>query len=198
MNYLEGARIVTDNVRGTLDVPSAGKLLVSDRRTTEGKSAGSFAGDALFHWATSLNVRRDTGIADMVGKVEVIHLRPGDSDPTELHCDQVTASMRSPQNAGVTPEGTAKKNELAMQGEITRMLATGHVWARSASKREVNSDVMDYDAVAGMIFLTSRDGSEVQAFDPASGTPIRGKSLEWDLKLDRIRLRDVGGISIPR
>lgn len=197
VHYLEGDRIVADNARGTLDVPGAGKLLVSDRRATEGKSSGSFAGDALFHWQTSLNVRREAGIADMVGKVEVIHQRPGDSDPTQMHCDQITASMRQPAPAAV-PEGSPKRNELSMQGEVTRILATGHVWARSATKREVNSDVMDYDAIAGMIFLTSRDGSEVQAFDPASGTPIRGKSLEWDLKLDRIRLRDAGGISVPR
>ncbi len=195
VNYLEGAQIVADNVRGTLDVPGAGKLLVSDRRATEGKSSGTFAGDALFNWQTSLNVRREAGIADMVGKVEVIHLRPGDSEPTEMHCDQITASMR-PTQAPV--DGTSKKNELGMQGEITRMLASGHVWARSATKREVNSDIMDYDALAGLIFLTARDGGEVQAFDPASGTPIRGKSLEWDLKLDRIRVRDVGGITVPR
>ena len=200
ITYLEGQRILADNSKGTLDVPGAGKLLVSDRRPgAASRGPNSFGGDALFHWTDSLAVRRAAETADMSGNVEVIHLRPGDDAPTELHAQKVSSVFRRPANVpGPATQSGTRDAELAARGEIVHLNASGAVWARSSTKREINADFMDYDAINGMIVLTAEGDREIQAFDPATSTPVRGKALEWDLKKDRIRLKDLGGITAPR
>jgi len=133
--------------------------------------------------------------AEMHGNVQVVHLRAGDAEPTELRSRDLTATLR--QNAS-SSESSTSPGGLSGGASLSQLIATGNVWARSSTKREMTSDRMVYDAVQGVMVLTADDDRDVTVFDPAARAPLTSKAIEWDLKKDRVRIVAPGSISTGR
>lgn len=204
LTFIQGATIDADNVAQTLTVPGSGKLLSVDRRQPSAPAASSsdpFAqsrgqGDALFTWSDSMTAFRAQDRAEMRGNVQVVHLRAGDAEPTELHSRELVATIR--QNASPSQASASAPGGLTGGGSLSQLIATGGVWARSSTKREMTSDRMIYDAVQGVMLLTADGGRDVTVFDPAARAPLTSKAIEWDLKKDRVRIVSPGSISTGR
>lgn len=202
LTYVQGAVIDADNVAQTFTVPGAGKLLSVDRSKdgpVESNSADPFAqsrgqGDALFTWSQSMTAYRTQDRAEMRGDVQVVHLRTGDTEPTELRARDLIATLRpsSPAATGATP------SPLSTRTSLSKLIASGNVWARSSTKREMTSDRMVYDAELGVMVLTADNDRDVTVFDPAARAPLTSRAIEWDLKKDRVRIVAPGSISTGR
>jgi hypothetical protein len=132
----------------------------------------------------------------MRGNVQVVHLRTGDAEPTELHSRELVATLR--QNASPGEASASTPSGLSGGASLSQLIATGNVWARSSTKREMTSDRMIYDAVQGVMVLTADGGRDVTVFDPAARAPLTSKAIEWDLKKDRVRIAAPGSISTGR
>jgi lipopolysaccharide export system protein LptA len=205
LTYVQGAVIEADNVAQTFTVPGAGKLLSVDRSQTRAAAANSsdpFAqsrgqGDALFTWSDSMIAYRNEDRAQMRGDVQVVHLRSGDPEPTELRSRELTATLRT-KNATGNAAGSGASPSLTNQSSLSKLIASGNVWARSSTKREMTSDRMIYDAEQGVMILTADNDRDVTVFDPAARAPLTSKAIEWDLKKDRVRVIAPGSISTGR
>lgn len=206
LTFIQGNTIDADNMAQTLTVPGPGKLLSVDRRqstpsSSAGNSSDPFAqsrgqGDALFTWSDSMTAFRAQDRAEMHGNVQVVHLRAGDAEPTELRSSDLVATIR--QNALSSEAATPTPGGLSGGASLSQLIATGNVWARSSTRREMTSDRMVYDAVQGVMVLTAEGGRDVTVFDPAARAPLTSKAIEWDLKKDRVRIVAPGSISTGR
>lgn len=187
--YLEGDRILVDNVGGTLDVPGAGKLLVVDRRTPDQERAvpasamsGEGArGDALFEWSESLRVERDRSQMTMRGGVSMVHRRAGDGLVTRLEAPVLTARAMG-----------AEGNE---PGRLRAVRAEGGAWVKS-DQQEVVAEIIDYDADTGILTAHSPGGGSVRVMQGAS--VWTAAAVRWDLPAGRIEIVDPGSLVAPR
>ncbi len=197
--YVEGQHIIADNTARTLTVPSAGKLLSSDRRPdlegaalpdagarqSQGASLpGSSKGDSLFSWKESATMEVDAGRSVMKGGVRMVHRRLADSALTELECDTLSAAITEDRG----------NRRLASVG------ALGSVWARSQG-REMTADHANYDAAKGVLEAAGPEGvqgGEVLVSDPKTGEPLSARAIRWNLVTGRIEIIDPGAVTTPR
>jgi len=203
--YLQGARILADNDKGTISVPVAGKLLAMDSRDIEQEGAvsqspfdtsgGGARGSSLFNWKGSLFMNRAAGTVDMVQGVRMTHKRLGEARPDELECESLTASFSEPP----PPDGGKPALTLDQQfrGELVSSLATGAVWMRSGLK-ELTADRLLYDARSKSVHASAQEGNTATLFDPAATTPLNARQLTWDLASDKVRVEDLSPVTTPR
>jgi lipopolysaccharide export system protein LptA len=195
MVYLEGGRIVADEVRGTLDVPGAGKLLAVDRRSAAeadgparvgvaGEEAGFLArrGSTLFTWRGGLTLDRPRGAATLHDEVRMAHQGEEGEGRTDMRCDRLTARFRET----VSGDG-------GTSGELLGADATGRVVVQ-ANARRLDCAELAYDAGAGLIDARSTGG--VVTLTNPDGTPaMRAGRIRWFLRTDRVELEGVAPVT---
>lgn len=202
--YLEGPEILADNEQGTLDVPHPGRLLVADRRQREqdsraGSSADPFASDgdgvrgtSLFNWEGDMRMTRRDGRLVMTRNVRLLHRRPGDDIVTELECERLTSRLRERAR-----ETDAQTDPDAIDAELIEARAEGAVYLR-AGQRELIADTLLYNADEATVEADAAEGNAVTVFDDGLAAPISASRLFWDLRRDRMEVRQPGPITTPR
>jgi len=201
--YLEGARIDTDAVAGTLDVPTPGKLLAVDRRRSTAPDAArtpgplslegdAARGNALFTWTGSLHMDRPSGELRMLEGVRLVHDRLDTNDRTELECRELTARVRESAQTGATDQLGPE-----FAGELISANAKDSVWMRAAGK-ELRADELTYDAVGAIVDASAGPGRTVSMFDPQQPAPVNAQQIVWFLKTGRVETRNVRPITAPR
>lgn len=196
--YIEGPSILADNAAGTLDVPHAGRMVLSDRREGEkpgragdGPLSGDARGDSLFDWEGSMRMDRSAGSIDMMRNVRLTHRALTDSTITNLVCEHLSAAFRSGRGGSMGDPGSGPTG-------LVRAVAEGAVYAASGPQaaggrafrplRELIADHVVYDAAKGLLEAAAAEGNQVTAFDGRSGTPQSAAFLTWDLRTDRITI----------
>jgi hypothetical protein len=213
--YLEGASILADNTKNTLDVPSAGRLLTSDRADGGAMSApasptrgatddgsgrvdllGSRSqGDTLFTWTGSLQLKRTDGTLVLDRGVRMTHEDLG-GGVTELESERlratfiedVASTQAAPQAGGATP----------FAASLQSVTASGAAWMRSAG-REMAGDSMTFEAQEQVVTVLAPPNGTVVLLDPSQGAaPVRADSLRWDLRANRVEAKGIRTIVAPR
>ncbi|MDX2131055.1 MAG: hypothetical protein SFY69_03250 [Planctomycetota bacterium] len=195
--YLEGAEIVADQTRGTLDVPGAGKLLALDRSaaeaTTRPGAPGGIGvgqrGTALFTWRGGLTLDRPRGTASLHDDVRLVHQQGEGDSRTDLRCDRLDARFREHADGDARPAD-------APAGDLLGADASGAVVVM-ANGRRLDCGQLSYDAPTSLVDAWSRE-SPVTLTDPQSASPLRAERIKWYLDGDRIELLGVGPVSAPR
>jgi lipopolysaccharide export system protein LptA len=203
---LESPRIIGDHVKGTLDAPGPGRLLVLDHRDkdadavdgapgpgVEAASGPTLASDArgaaLFDWTSGMSLERESGTMVMSGDVRVTHKRLDDGSILNLECHRLTAQVALDETAE-TGNQSSQRN---IAGDLESVTATDAVYVRWQG-RELIADRINYDAHLGVLTAKARD---LTLFDSASATVTKGASLEWDLKTDRVTWSGATPITAP-
>jgi hypothetical protein len=197
VSYIESARLIADDVKGTIETPVAGRAIVFDQRSPDASSendqqapsqgitavSGSPRGTSSFRWESSMVFTRSTGLLDLFEKIEVVH-KPLDERPlTRMTSDRLHAKL-----------------DLASVGGGGRLIsaeAIGSVYAESASQRLVGERVM-YDAQQGTALATAAEGGTVTLFDDRRASPFTARQLKWDLVRDQVEIIEPAPIVAPR
>ncbi len=219
---LEGPEIFANNEIGQLRVDDPGRLVVADyreNRATENQDAadetpavdaapdhgapeqgaaapdpiaiddpGSMRGSALFQWDDSLVVDRTENTITMDGRVRMTHVRLGDQLATRLLCEHLVAGFEQPEEGEGGQLGA---------GRLRSVLASGEVYARSG-RQELIGDELLYDARRSTLEAQAGEGGRVTYVDARTGTPSSARRIFWDLKTDRIEIREPGTLVVPR
>lgn len=193
--FLSGQEIIADNTTERLTVPTAGQLLVLDRRedaSSNDRQADDRRGTARFVWNDTMSMDRPSGQVQMDGDVRLTHDRARDRQLTDLECQTLVARLReSPASTG-RPLGSSGE----IRGELISANARGAVYVQSG-EREIIADELDYNAQLGTALARAEAGNVVTAFDSRTGAPVSAERIFWDLIPDRIELRGSRGISSP-
>ena len=199
--YLEGTKIHADNAAGRLDVPSAGKLLVMDRREARENAPATHLpnperdmgrGTALFTWRESLTMEKTTGEVTMKDGVRLVHDRGDGSPKTTLDSAWLTAKVRQ-QNGRVG----AVASERTFDADLLSASAGDGVRLVSGEK-EITAATLEYDAVAATVDAKGGNGL-VSLMDKTGKTPpAKASRILWYLKTDRIEATGVKPIVTPK
>ena len=193
--YIEGAQVNADNVAQTLDVPTAGKLMLLDRRAGDdartpvsqpGASGLDDGGpaQALFEWTGTMHMDRATGTSVMREGVVALHKNLLTGVVTELEAERLAAQIRE---TGLDPTESS-----GGAGELIRAEASGAVYFASGP-RELLADRVVYDAVRGIALATASPGNLITIFDAENPTPVNARSMSWDIASDLVRVDTSGG-----
>ncbi len=204
--YLEGDSILADNTKNTLEVPSAGRLLVSDRsqqassQTPPGDRVdlmGSRSrGDTLFSWTGSLLLKRDEGAVTLDQGVRMTHEDAG-GGLTELESQRLVATFIETE-AGVIASPAAQGSATPFAASLRTVTASGAAWMRSAG-REMAGDSLAFDAANQVVTALPPPNGTVVLLDPTQGAgPVRADSLLWDLRANRVEAKGIRTIVAPR
>lgn len=187
--YLDGATILADAVHNELHVPSAGRLLIENRRlseTTPGGPASDIRGTALVEWDGSFDLRRDAGAAEFRRQVRVRHRPIGAMRVTELESERLELAF--------DPDAVGGASESA--NDLLWAQAQGAVYV-AQGQRQVIADRLLYDGSLGFAELTAWPGNVVTLFDTSVPTPLAGDLLRWDLLRDRVEWRGARATAAP-
>ncbi len=179
-----------DEIDGDVEL-AEGEPDESDERQIAIDDPGSMRGSALFEWDDSLVVDRNANTITMDGRVRMTHVRLGDELVTRLLCEHLVAGFEEPE-ADSDRQGT----ELG-GGRLRSVLASGEVYARSG-RQELMGDELLYDARRSTLEAQAGEGSRVTYVDARTGTPSSARRIFWDLKTDRIEIREPGTLVLPR
>lgn len=198
--YLEGPRIIADEVDGIVRVPSAGRALFMDQRV-EGAASGSggvassgdFRGTTRFTWAKSMLFTRGTGVIDLAETVEMVH-KPLDNQPfARLTCDALQAQV------GTGSQGVPGSAAAGVRaGRLIDAVATGNVYIESGDRKKLVAERATYDAVRSIVEATASGDNAVTLFDEQSAAPQRARKMRWEIASDRIEISEPAPITVPR
>jgi len=186
---LRAGRIEFDALASTIRVPGSGLLLVDDRaesEKTEGDDPFSFGsgGSTLFEWEDLLAFDRGRGLAQIEGRVRVLHRALGASDLIQLECERLAALISEP------PAGRPGKPELV------RVDATDAVYAKQGPV-EIVADIMTYLAAAARIDAKSSEGNLVTIQDEREGRHISARAVSLDVKTGDWRITEATPVTSP-
>ncbi|MGV6814000.1 MAG: hypothetical protein ACWA5W_03205, partial [Phycisphaerales bacterium] len=199
--YLEGAQVLADNIKQTLDVPTAGVLLVLDRSTQDDTKDESEPpevdskpmGDGLTRlaWDGSMEFDRRGGIAKMHESVVVRHKALSTGQITQLSSDELTARFtpgmgetRASGSVDTQTDETMKLVAIDANGQV-RFVYQG---------RELISDIAQYDALSDSVFASGQGNTLVTLYDDAQPSPMSARTMRWDLTKDRIEINAISPI----
>lgn len=190
--YLEGPRIMVDEVAGTMTIPAAGRGVTFDqsrRSPADGSPAqptalaGGSSGRSQFTWAGSLEFNRFTGALRMQRDVELRHLPLDSSELIRMVCDTLDATFNTRGGRGA---------------ELLTADAVGGVFAESGT-RHLTADQFTFDAATGAAMARSTSDSPVTMHDSKTASPLLARALRWETRTDRIEVTEpmpvTGGIS---
>ena len=194
---LSGKTIRADNEAGTLRVPGAGRLLLSDLREQleDSESARLTRGAALFDWQGSLRLNRERGSIILRDAVRMVHrpvaknaqgldLLDQEGQVTELDCERLTAMLSDLEGGD------------ASSPRLESVLCEGAVWARAGS-RELLADRVEFDAELDSARAESTTGGWVTVFDSDQATPITAGSINWNTRTGRVEILQPRPIVAP-
>jgi hypothetical protein len=207
--FMEGPRIVADNVTQIVDVPDAGRMVLQDTRPEEEKPGepkptpgfgpGSARGAALLDWDGSLRMDRKAGLLDVRKNVRLTHSAlDAARTATNLVCEKLIAKVR---------EVGDSLSDAGAKAELVSATASGAVYVTSGPEvkpgaakpptKELVADGVEFDAINQTITAAAAPGNTVMLFDPKSPTPASAGRLFWDLKSDRVEIKDPGPVAMP-
>ena len=210
ISYIESAQLVADDVKATIETPLAGRAVIFDQRAPDASSANdqqaasagpiaaSPRGTSSFRWEGSMVFARDTGVLELLRKIEVIH-KPLDERPlTRLTSDRLVATLKLSGEGGANGGGEAG----ARGGGHARFVAAeaiGSVYVESGTQRLVGERVL-YDAQKGTAVASAAvgGGGTVTLFDDRRATPFTARRLRWDMLRDEIEILEPAPIIAPR
>ncbi|MBY0310885.1 MAG: hypothetical protein K2W85_02325 [Phycisphaerales bacterium] len=195
--FLDGGRIIADDVAGTVEIPGAGRAIVRDQKnagsTEASKTTAAPAspatgsrGTSRFTWTGSMKLDRPSGLLRMLKDTELVHLPLGSNQVTRIVATQMDATLN------LRGEGLE-----ARSAELQRAEAIGAVFAESGTQKLL-CDRLVYEALAGTALATSNDGNRVTLYDDRKPTPMVAKALKWDLTRDRVEVTEPAPITSPR
>ncbi len=196
--YMEGPRILADDVAGTVEIPGAGRAIVRDQKQsgsstsrenqpdTSPIAAGGSRGTSRLTWAERMTLDRNSGLLRMTKDTELVHLPLGGTQATRIVASQMDAYLN------LRGDGLE-----ARSAELQRAEAVGAVFAESGTQKLL-CDRLVYDAVSGVASASSNDGSRVTLYDERKPTPMVARSLRWDLLRDRVEVTEPSPIASPR
>ncbi len=210
--FVEGPKLLADEVAGTFDVPGAGQMVIVDERenaqagapppTPGGEGAPSAPGGpltlepamargrTLFEWKGSLHADRGTGAVDLLQGARLTHKDRAGSEAitTRIECERLSAVV-----AGLRTAGEAMVDGV----ELVSATARGGVYLRTGT-RELAGETIEYDARAGTAEATAAPGAVVTLFDAARATPMTAARLFWNLRTNEFEIRQPGPLVVPR
>lgn len=181
--YLEGPKIIADEITGTITVPDAGRGVTFDRAGGTSNTAPSGATSAIsghasgrsqFTWGGSMEFNRLTGRLRMQRDVELRHLPLDSNELVRMVCANLTAEFDMNSGRGA---------------QLRDAEATGAVYAESGP-RHLTADVFSYDALTGLANARSLTDVPVSMQDDRQPAPLLAKALRWDTRTDRIELTE--------
>lgn len=179
---LTGNLIDVNQTQGTVDVPTAGGLIVSDQRQAV---AADKQATAIFQWDRSFVYNRNSGQATMTGGVELRHRRRAGEPITDLAADTMRALLVSSQEVGLQNNAGTDASLRSARAEGNVVLVSGY--------RQALANSMDYDAINSTAALTGAQGGMVTIIDTQrTGNATRAGRIFWDLARDRIDIVDAG------
>lgn len=194
MMFIQGSRIIADDVAGTITVPAAGLAVVRDQRTAPASTTadptlatpaspmpGHSRGTSKFTWAESMQFTRGSGLLSMHKDVELIHVPLGSEQAIRLVAMQVDAWFSVPSGQG------------SGQADLIKAEANGAVYADYAHQKLL-ADRFIYDALNATAEAIAAPGNRVTFYDEKKGPTVAGK-LFWDLKNDRIEVRELAPVT---
>ncbi|MFA6046095.1 MAG: hypothetical protein WC718_14015 [Phycisphaerales bacterium] len=204
---VEGARIAVDETHGVFEVPTAGKMLLADRRApAEPTSAATEAtppamalrptssrGDTLVSWTGTMKYDRAEGRIHATDGVRAIHVV--DQESMQLDCDDLLAF--------VSTQASEVNGTLVQAGQLKSALATGRAWLRTrrkdgAQSRELSAGQVAYDAVTTVAQADASIGGPVTISDSKTGAPVKARRIVWNLKGDRVEADGVQQFAAPK
>ncbi len=199
ISYIESARLIADDVKGTIETPVAGRAVVFDQRSpdpsseseqgaaAQGLVSASPRGTSSFRWESSMVFTRQTGLLELFEKIEVVH-KPLENRPlTRMTSDRLLARLDLTSGGANAGRG----------GKLISAEAIGAVYAESGSQRLIGDRVM-YDARLGTAVATAPEGGAVTLYDDRRATPFTARRLRWDLLNDQIEILEPATIVAPR
>lgn len=187
---LEAPEVFADNEGGQIRVEHPGRLIVADYRDAgEGDAPddpSQMRGSAVFQWSRLMVVDRNEDTITMEGDVRMTHIRTGDNQTTRLLCERLVAMF---EDAGEDSLGAARLRGVRCEGSV---------FARSG-RQELMGDELVYDARRSTLEAqaTSPTG-RVTFTDARTGSPTSARRIFWDLKSDRVEVRQPGVLVLPR
>ncbi len=196
ISYLESAQIVANDQKGTIETPVAGRAVVFDQRSpdatsqddqrgpSDGLVAGSPRGTSSFRWEGSMVFTRESGMLDLLERIEVVH-KPLDGRPlTRMTSDRLQAKL------DLLGGGSGG-------GRLVYAEAIGSVYAESGPQRLVGDRVM-YDARMGTAVATAAQSNSVTLYDDRRAAPFTARRLKWDLVRDQVEILEPATVVAPR
>jgi lipopolysaccharide export system protein LptA len=191
--YLEGPQIIADNIAQTLDVPTAGTLLIMDKSAmpddqdadqsddTNPNQAPSLAGSGpaltRFTWAGNMNLNRSKGKAVFNEQVMVRQKSIETGKVSQLQTDQLSADFdigEQSQSEESTP--STRLLSASALGNV-RFIFEG---------RELLADNATYDAIQDSLFASAVGNKLVTLYSDDRPTPLSARTMSWDLTKDRV------------
>lgn len=198
----QGATITSDNAGGFIEIPGPGRMVVADLRPREHDAApsaspvgGSSRGRSLFDWQGSMRYERGPGIIRLSDRASLVQRRLEDGGVLNVTGDVLEARVRETPASSDAPETRFDLTGVTARGNV---VVTERVGSPLVLKREILAAVLDYDTVRATAEATAGDGESVTLFETDRGTPVRARSIFWDLARDRIDIRGLGTVSGPR
>jgi hypothetical protein len=206
--FLQGPRIIADQVAQTLDVPSAGRMLIVDQRAraepeTRGGGVlqlGASGGSSLFDWTGSMHMDQGAGSVHFRRGVRLTH-RDLQRQVTNLVCEMLIAKVR--QRSPDSPGNPATADKV----ELVSATASGAVYLTSGPERtdgqprpptrEMIADRLEYDAINRTVDALAAEGNTVMVYEPGRPTPASARRILWHLNTDRIEIKEPGAIVTP-
>lgn len=181
---LEGDEIDANNIEATLDVDSAGRLLVADLRAAESQTEDDLtaSGAALFTWGGWMSLDRSRSEIEMQRDVSMVRRQPnaGADAVTQIRSERLTAILLDAQPGATLSE---QPGDISLE----KVLAEGAVWMRRGL-RELTADYVEYLAGSQTASAASPNSGWVTLFDGAAGRDLNADGIRWDLRSDRIEL----------
>lgn len=207
--YLEGTKIIADEVQGQVRVPGSGRALFLDQRAEAPSAAarnpagagggsavtGDFRGTTRFDWRGSMVYTRASGVIDLSDMVEMVH-KPLDNQPfIRLTCADLRSRVSTPPSS--SPAGEARTSA-QRAGRLESAEANGNVLIETGDGKKMVSQRATYDALRSLIEATSEGENVVTMFDEKEAAPLRAKRMRWDVLHDRIEIAEPAPASMPR
>lgn len=194
--YIEGPKVVYDDVAGTFTVPGGGLAIMRDERIAGAQEqansvtpfTGSARGTARLSWAGSMLHNLRTGAMSATKDVELAHVPPGAAKPTRVVATALTAQFG-------TGSGQGQGSDL-LSAE-----AHGAVYAETGPKdqqQKLFADHFRYGATDGIAEAWAEDGNRVTLYDDRRPTPVVARRLKWNLINERVEITEPAPVIAPR
>jgi hypothetical protein len=178
--YIEGPRIIADELSGNMTIPDAGRGVTFDRGKSNGAGTsgstlgGQSSGRSQFTWAGVMEFNRLTGVLKMQKDVELRHLPLDSNELVRMVCNDLTATFNMNSGKGA---------------ELLTADANGGVYAESGP-RHLTADQFTYDALTSAAIARSLSDSPVTMQDDRQPAPLLAKALRWETRTDRVEITE--------
>jgi lipopolysaccharide export system protein LptA len=206
---LDAARIRFAALDDRLNVPTAGRLFVLDRRPPDGTDEAAqdpnnqdgpngplvggdgSRGSTLITWTGSMDYDRAAGRAVIRDDARIINQPLGEPNPSEVIANTITAAFAS------AVRDAGGKNARSASGDLRWAIADGDALLRIENDREILADRLIYDPENLRVQALGENGRSIEITDLARGTVSRPRAVIWDLEADRITVTNPGAIVAP-